>query len=291
MSENLYEHLRAGFPTDLARPALRHPDGRETSYAALAERAARIATALGGLGLATGARVAVQVEKCEDFLALYLGCLRAGAPLVPINPMCTATEVGYYVGDSGAELFLCAPERLAELETAARLSGASQVLTFALDGRSGSFQKLVDAAAPDPDPAAAVEGAEPLAAILYTSGTTGAPKGAMLTHGNLIANTDALHQAWGWQTDDVLLHALPLFHVHGLFVAATAALGIGATMIFLPRFEPDLVLRLLPESTLFMGVPTMYHRLSHDPRLTADVCRRARLFVSGSAPLSVADFV
>src|SRR5207249_3917172 len=105
-----------------------------------------------------------------------------------------------------------------------------------------------------------------------------------------IANTEALHASWGWRPDDVLLHALPLFHVHGLFVAATAALGIGATMIFLPRFDPDLVVTYLPDSTVFMGVPTMYHRLAQDPRMTPELCRNIRVFVSGSAALSIADF-
>jgi len=255
------------------------------------ERSARMAAALEGLGLRAGSRVGVQVEKCEDFLMLYLGCLRAGTTLVPINPSCTEKEIGYYLRDSGSEIFLCAPEHLAQLEGPAREAGARHVYSFALDGKSGSFQALAVQNPSNPDRlSATVEGAEPLAAILYTSGTTGAPKGAMLTHDNLVANTDALHTSWGWRADDVLLHALPLFHVHGLFVAATTALGMGATMIFLPRFDPDLVVRYLPESTLFFGVPTMYHRLAAEPRVTPELCRNIRLFVSGSAPLSVSDF-
>jgi malonyl-CoA/methylmalonyl-CoA synthetase len=291
VSENLFDHLRAGFPADLARPALRHPDGRTVSYADVLNRSAQVAAVLRYLGIPAGARVSVQVDKCEDFLMLYLGCLRAGTPLVPINPSCTVGEVGYYVRDSGAEIFLCQPEHLAEVEGSARDAGARHVYTFALDGEAGSFQRLAAQAGASPDgPSARVNGQEPLAAILYTSGTTGAPKGAMLTHDNLVANTDALHSSWGWRADDVLLHALPLFHVHGLFVAATAALGMGAEMIFLPRLDPDLVVKYLPESTLFMGVPTMYHRLAQEPRITPELCRSVRLFVSGSAPLSVADF-
>jgi len=291
LTENLYEYLREGFPADLQKPALRHPDGMATSYADVMARSSGVADALLSLRVAPGERVAVQAEKSEDFLMLYLGCLRAGTPFVPINPTCTATEVGYYVRDSGAELFLCEPERLGDLEETARGAGAKHVHTFALDGKSGSFQKLAARVGAEAGTrSVTVTGEDPLAAILYTSGTTGAPKGAMLTHFNLIANTHALHRAWGWRQNDVLLHALPLFHVHGLFVAATAALGIGATMIFLPRFDPDLVVRHLPSVSLFMGVPTMYHRLAHDERITRDLCRSMRLFVSGSAPLSVADF-
>src|SRR5581483_11667057 len=249
----------------------------------------QMARALTDAGLSAGDRVAVQVEKCPDFLALYLWCLRAGTPLVPINPSCTVAEVAYYVRDSGTALLLGAPERIAALEAASREAGARRVETLDVDGTSGTFQQRAAAAPPDFE-SVAVSGADPLAAILYTSGTTGAPKGAMLTHANLIANTEALHEAWGWRADDVLLHALPLFHVHGLFVAATAALGAGATMLFLPRFDPSQVIELLPRATLFMGVPTMYHRLAADAGLTPAVCESVRLFVSGSAPLSVADF-
>jgi malonyl-CoA/methylmalonyl-CoA synthetase len=162
------------------------------------------------------------------------------------------------------------------------------VESIAVDGESGSFQERLATTPAEPAPVALTP--EATAAILYTSGTTGRPKGAMLTHANLAANADALHEAWGWSANDVLIHALPLFHVHGLFVALNGVLRAGASMIFLPRFDPDLVIDALPKATVFMGVPTMYHRLAEHPRLTPDVCQQMRLFVSGSAPLSVPDF-
>lgn len=317
MPLNLFEHLRQHWPADLEQPVMIHPDGRWTSYRLLLERSGRVAATLQRLGVAAGGRVAVQVEKCEDFLNAYLGCLRAEAIIVPLNPAYTADEVAYYLDDSHPTLFICQPERLAELQPVAHAAGVGHVYTLAADGRSGSFQALLDGASFRPQssvlgpralglpqrpgillggltqaPAAPV-GAAPrrsVAAILYTSGTTGRPKGAMLSHGNLIANVDALHAAWGWRADDVLLHALPLFHVHGLFVAVNGVLRAGACMIFLPRFEVDDVLQNLPASTVFMGVPTMYHRLAQDPRLTVELCRGMRLFVSGSAPLTVQDF-
>ncbi len=171
----------------------------------------------------------------------------------------------------------------------AKQAGVQATESLAVDGESGSFQRRLATTPAEPAPVRLT--GEATAAILYTSGTTGRPKGAMLTHRNLAANADALHEAWGWDASDILVHALPLFHIHGLFVAVNGVLRAGASMIFLPRFDPELVIDALPRATIFMGVPTMYHRLAEHPRLTTDLCQRMRLFVSGSAPLSVPDFM
>ncbi|MBM2809242.1 MAG: AMP-dependent synthetase and ligase, partial [Chloroflexi bacterium] len=195
---------------------------------------------------------------------------------------------GYYLSDSHADAFICQPERLDAMQPLAKDLGVRYVHSLSTDGASGSFQVLLASSAPSPAPVAL--GLHDVAAILYTSGTTGRPKGAVLTQQNLISNIDALHEAWGWRDDDLLVHALPLFHTHGLFVAVNGVLRAGASMVFLPRFDPDAVIEWLPRASVFMGVPTMYHRLAQDHRLTPDLCRSMRLFVSGSAPLSVHDF-
>jgi malonyl-CoA/methylmalonyl-CoA synthetase len=284
----MFEHLRAQWPEDLDRPVLEHPDGSQRSYGWLVERSGRAARAFQDLAVPLGGRVAVQADKCEDLIAGYLGCLRAGGAFLPLNPAYTADEVGYYLQDSRASLLLCQPERLDEMRPVAAKAGVFVVESLAVDGESGTFQQRLVTTPAELAPVAPTPDAT--AAILYTSGTTGRPKGAMLTHHNLAANADALHDAWGWDANDVLIHALPLFHVHGLFVALNGVLRAGASMIFLPRFDPDPVIDTLPRATIFMGVPTMYHRLADHPRLTSDICHRMRLFVSGSAPLSVPDF-
>jgi malonyl-CoA/methylmalonyl-CoA synthetase len=285
----MFEHLRAQWPADLDRPVLEHPDGRRRSYGWLLERSACVARALQDLAVPVGGRVAVQADKTEDMLPVYLGCLRAGAALLPLNPAYTADEVAYYLSDSRASLLLCQPERLEELRDVAKRAGVAAIESLAVDGASGTFQRRIEAAPADPAPVRLTP--EATAAILYTSGTTGRPKGAMLTHRNLAANADALHAAWGWDANDVLIHALPLFHIHGLFVALNGVLRAGASMIFLPRFDPELIIDALPRATVFMGVPTMYHRLAEHEKLSVDLCHKMRLFVSGSAPLSVPDFV
>ncbi len=284
----MYEHLRARWPLDLDRPVLEHPDGRRRSYSWLVERSARVARALQDLSVPVGGRVAVQAAKTEDMLPVYLGCLRAGAALLPLNPAYTSDEVAYYLSDSRASLLLCQPERLEELRDVAKQAGVQAIESLDVDGEGGTFQQRLTATPAEPAPVRVTP--EATAAILYTSGTTGRPKGAMLTHRNLAANADALHGAWGWDTNDVLIHALPVFHIHGLFVALNGVLRAGASMIFLTRFDPDLIVAALPRATVFMGVPTMYHRLAEHPSLTVDLCHRMRLFVSGSAPLSVPDF-
>ena len=250
------------------------PGGVTLSYADADREIARLAHALGALGVRRGDRVAVQVEKSPAAILLYLACVRAGAVLLPMNTAYTADEVEYLVGDAEPSLLVQDPGR----------PGRPDLTVATLD--AAGHGTLADAAAAQPDKYEAVPtGPDDLAAILYTSGTTGRPKGAMLTQRNLASNAVALHRIWGFRPDDVLLHALPVFHTHGLFVATNCALANGTGMIFLPRFDPGVVLEQLPRATVFMGVPTFYTRLLAEPALDAERCRGMRLFISGSAPL------
>jgi malonyl-CoA/methylmalonyl-CoA synthetase len=274
----LYRWLTARFP-EPDRVAIEAPGGREVTFGALEEGAARVAAVLRAEGVAKGDRVAVQVEKSVEAVLLYLGCLRIGAVYLPLNTGYTAAEVGYFVGDAEPAVIVCDPSAEGRL---APVAGAARLLTLAADG-SGSLADRVATAEPDPEVA---EGAgEELAAILYTSGTTGRSKGAMLSHDNLASNVATLAGAWGMRGEDVLIHALPLYHTHGLFVALNLMLAVGGRTILLPKFDAAEVIGLLPRATVLMGVPTFYGRLLDSPALTREACAGMRLFVSGSAPL------
>jgi malonyl-CoA/methylmalonyl-CoA synthetase len=280
---NLYDRLSRQFPKDRGAPFATLPGGRVVTYAALEARSAQYARVLQGLGLAVGDRVAVQAEKNLDMLMLYLGCLRAGAVFLPLNTAYTAGELDYFIADAEPALVVCDPTRLESVAEIAARRGAPHVLTLDAAG-AGTASARADAAEPEfatldlPD--------EALAAILYTSGTTGRSKGAMLSHGAMASNAFALAECWRYGPEDVLLHALPIFHTHGLFVATNVTLASGAAMIFLPGFDPDAVMAALPSATVMMGVPTFYIRLLKDPRFTREAVAHMRLFVSGSAPLS-----
>jgi len=256
-------------------------DGTSISHAAFLQQAAQNANALAALGVQPGDRVAVHIQKSPQALALYAGCVQAGAVFLPLNTAYTATELEYFVGDSGASLFVCDPTE-ADAMTAIAASNGCVLHTLASDG-SGSLAELV---ATQPTIAqVAARGDDDLAALLYTSGTTGRSKGAMLTQRNLLSNAQALVEGWRFTSDDVLLHALPIFHSHGLFVACNVSLLAGGSMIFLPKFDTDSVIARLPEATAMMGVPTFYTRLLDDPRFTKQLTTHMRLFISGSAPL------
>jgi malonyl-CoA/methylmalonyl-CoA synthetase len=263
-------------------PFLHLPDGGTVSWAAFLERSARIANALTRLGIAPGDRLAMQVPKSPEALALWAGCLRAGIVFLPLNTAYTDEELAYFVGDSGARVLVCDPARR---DGAVRAAPGAQVLTMDADGR-GTLTDAADAEAPDH--VAVPRGTDDLAAFLYTSGTTGRSKGAMLTHGNLASNATTLAEAWRFTDRDVLLHALPIFHVHGLFVATNVTMAAGGAMIFLPRFDMDAIVAHMPRATTLMGVPTFYTRMLDDPRVDAELTRDMRLFVSGSAPLLAA---
>ena len=280
-SANLFDLMRASAPA-LEKAAIEASDGQSLTYGALFERSGRAANALAAIGVAPGDRVAVQIDKSPDMIVLLLACLRAGAVLLPLNPAYTMAELEYFLADARPALTLCRP---AALETtralAARLAlPAVESLGAARDG--GMAERI--AAAPA-EFATVPRVADDLAAILYTSGTTGRSKGAMLTHDNLSSNARALIDVWRFTSADVLIHALPVFHTHGLFTATNVALLSGATMIFQPRFDADAIVAALPRATSLMGVPTFYVRLAAHEGVTRASTAHIRLFVSGSAPL------
>ncbi|MFN0116206.1 MAG: malonate--CoA ligase [Paracoccaceae bacterium] len=257
------------------------PDGARLSHGAFHDDAARMAGAFRAAGLKQGDRVAMQLAKTPAMLAAIAGAIRAGVVFLPLNPAYTPEEVRYFVADSGAGLLLADPGAEHALSPVAKAAGA-RLMTLG-DGGTGSFGALASGLPPEaPD---ADRGPGDLAALLYTSGTTGRSKGAMLTHANLLSNAGVLTEAWEFTARDVLLHALPVFHTHGLFVATNVALIAGCPMIFLPRFDAAEVIAHLPRATAMMGVPTFYTRLLDHPGLTRDLVRHIRLFVSGSAPL------
>src|SRR5690625_1721196 len=281
LNDNLYVTLSQGFPSDRNQVAIHTPD-KDYSWADIENLSAQYAHALTSLNLNEGARVAVQVEKSPEALMLYLACLRAGYVYLPLNTAYQRNEVAYFLGDAAPELLVCDPVFLSSLTSVAAECDTQHVLTLDAQGQG----TLADLAAEQPSKFNTVaRQADALAAIVYTSGTTGRSKGAMLSHGNLASNAQVLHEYWGWSSDDVLLHLLPIFHVHGLFVALHAALYAGARMIWLPRLDIDAALQALPGSTVIMGMPTYYVRLLADPRFTRDVCRIMRFFISSSAPL------
>jgi malonyl-CoA/methylmalonyl-CoA synthetase len=276
---HLFDVLCGGTASPDAR-FIETPDGRVFSYGAILRRAAAFAAVLAATGAEPGDRVAVQVEKSIDALALYLACVRSGTVLVPLNTAYTLAELGYFLSDAEPRAVVCPPER--EVAVAAIAGKAATVLT--LGGEGEGTLPLRAAAAGDAGPVAP-RGAEDLAAIVYTSGTTGRSKGAMLTHANLASNALTLVAAWRFTRGDVLIHALPIFHVHGLFVAINTVMAAGGAMLFLRRFDAGEILALLPRATAMMGVPTFYTRLLQQPGLTRAATAAIRVFISGSAPL------
>jgi malonyl-CoA/methylmalonyl-CoA synthetase len=256
-------------------------DGRAVSYGTFFHNAERMASALRHMGVKPGDRVAVQAPKTQEMLELYLGCVLAGAVFLPLNTAYTAGEVRYFLGDATPALFVCDPARLEDLTPVAAACGVAQLRTIAADG-SGSLRAARDGEVPGFDPVP--RGPLDLAAILYTSGTTGRSKGAMLTHRALASNSETLRDYWCFTAQDVLIHALPIFHTHGLFVATNITLMAGGSCIFLPGFDADAILAAMPGATALMGVPTFYTRLLQQDGL-AEAARGMRLFVSGSAPL------
>ncbi len=278
---NLYARFAALDAANTA-PFIEPDGGAPISYADAHAASGRYANALKALGVGRGDRVAVQVEKSPEAILLYLGCLRIGAIFLPLNTAYTPAEVGYFLSDAEPAVFVCKPETREALTPLALTHGAKACESLGTR-RDGTLPALAEAASPDVETVAL--GGDDLAAILYTSGTTGRSKGAMLSHDNLASNAATLVEAWRFTGSDVLLHALPIYHTHGLFVATNVIIAAGARMLFLPRFDADAVFRLLPRATAMMGVPTFYVRLVDDARLTRAATAHMRLFVSGSAPL------
>jgi malonyl-CoA/methylmalonyl-CoA synthetase len=294
-NQNLYAALRAGFPRDLNSVAVETADapvGQAFSplyytWADLDRASARIANLLGFLDLPAASRVAVQVDKSVENLILYLAVLRAGHVYLPLNNAYQAAEIEYFIGNAEPALVVCSPKNFGWISKIAFQKGTRHVFTLG-DDRTGTL--LERAAVHSDEHTVAVRKADDLAAILYTSGTTGRSKGAMLTHGNLLSNAQVLQQYWGWRQGDVLVHALPIFHVHGLFVASHGALINGSKMIWFSRFDPKATIARLPQASVFMGVPTLYVRMLGEAALTQKACAGMRLFISGSAPLLTETF-
>ncbi|MDH1071746.1 malonate--CoA ligase [Pseudomonas nitroreducens] len=283
MNQSLFAEVGKHLPSDLSKPFIRTPLGGGYSYADMLRSTSQFAHALVELGVQPGDRVAVQVDKSPETVMLYLAVLRVGAVYLPLNSGYTGDELRYFLDDAEPSLFVCAPAFEAQARELAEASGVARVATLgdqvdgslmdAVHGRPGRF---VDVPRASSD----------LAAILYTSGTTGRSKGAMISHGNLVSNARALVDAWQITGEDWLLHALPIFHIHGLFVACNSLLMAGGSMLFLSKFDAAQMLRLLPQVNLLMGVPTFYTRLLDQPGLTREAVAHMRLFISGSAPLT-----
>jgi malonyl-CoA/methylmalonyl-CoA synthetase len=290
MNESLFAALRGAFPAELDTVAIETADTPAPLYYTwrdIDRATARLANLLASLELAPDSRIAVQTEKSVEALLLYLAVLRAGFVYLPLNTAYQASEIEYFVGNAEPAVVVCSTKNFPWISRIAFKAGTKHVFTLN-DDRSGSL--LERAAGCSDEHVPAVKRADELAAILYTSGTTGRSKGAMLTHGNLLSNARVLHDWWGWQRSDVLIHALPIFHVHGLFVASHGALLAGAKMLWFAKFDPKAAIARLPEATVFMGVPTLYVRLLGEPAFGRESCRHMRLFVAGSAPLLLETF-
>jgi malonyl-CoA/methylmalonyl-CoA synthetase len=281
MSNHLFQMIRNGI-TAPDKTFIETLAGERISYAQMEQAAAQYANALVGLGVKPGDRVAVQVEKSPAALFLYLGCVRAGAIFLPLNTAYLSAELDYFIGDAEPALVVCDPFKREAIAAVAAKHGINAVETLDSAGKGSLYDKALAAVNTFTDIA---RGPDDLAAILYTSGTTGRSKGAMLSHDNLASNSLALRDCWHFTSQDVLIHALPIYHTHGLFVATNIVLLAGASMIFMPRFDADLVMQAMPRATSMMGVPTFYTRLLQHPGLTREATKHMRLFVSGSAPL------
>lgn len=284
---NLFAALRAAFPADLDAIAVETDNGLAYSWRDLDRASAMIANLLDALKLEKGARIAVQVEKSVEAMLLYLATLRAGYVFLPLNTAYQSAEIEYFIGNAEPAVVVCTSRNAAWVAPLATAAGTRHVFTLD-DDRSGTLLEVAASCSDVHKPAA--KSADDLAAILYTSGTTGRSKGAMLTHGNLLSNAEVLKDYWGWTEGDVLIHALPIFHVHGLFVALHGALLNGSKILWFSKFDPKRIAAKLPEATVFMGVPTLYVRLLAEPGLTREAVRNMRLFVAGSAPLLIETF-
>ena len=287
MSHNLYTHFHNAFANHLAEVAIETDDARRWTFGDLHAQSAQMANWLQSLGLKPGDRVMVQVEKSVPALIFYLACLRAGVVYVPLNTAYQSAELAYFMENAEPSVFIADPAKAESLRELAARIGVPHLVTLGADGQGSLVEATQNLSTEQATYAAS---ATDLAAILYTSGTTGRSKGAQLTHHNLASNALTLHKLWGWQPGDVLVHALPIFHVHGLFVACHCALLNASKMLWMGKFKPQQMLAWLPQATVFMGVPTLYVRLLQEPGLTPESCAHMRLFISGSAPLLTETF-
>jgi malonyl-CoA/methylmalonyl-CoA synthetase len=284
---NLYAHFQSRFPTDLNTPLLLTADGRSVTYAETHQASARIANTLLQLGAAPGDRVTVQVEKSAENLFLYLACLRAGLVYHPLNTAYKASELAYFLGNAEPSIVVCGTNALDTMASVVPNKGVKALVTLDADG-SGSLMAQSAAVSSEADVAQRKD--TDMAALLYSSGTTGQPKGIMLSHDNLRNNAETLVDAWGFSASDRLLHMLPIYHVHGLFVGVSCVLMSGASMVWHSGFSDKAAIAAMPECTVMMGVPTFYTRLLANPDFGPTCCGNMRLFVSGSAPLLAETF-
>ncbi len=289
-NENFFAALKAVYDGAPDKPFLTLIDESRPcrlSYGDMNTLSAEMASSLFHLGARPGDRIVVQVDKSPENVALYLGAMRLGLVYVPLNTAYTADEVKYFIEDAGPKIFVCTRERHDELAHMAKEIGVEHVLTLGEDG-AGTLRDT--AFTVEPINVVEPRGKDDLAVILYTSGTTGRSKGAMLTHENLASNAKTLNALWGFSGEDVLLHALPIFHIHGLFVALHTAMLSACEILFLPKFDAGAVRKALPRASVMMGVPTFYSRLLGEKEFTKDDAAHMRLFISGSAPLTVEAF-
>jgi malonyl-CoA/methylmalonyl-CoA synthetase len=293
-SHNLYAALRAAFPSDLNAVAVETDEGLHYTWRDLDRATAMLANLLKSLDLPQGSRVAVQVEKSVEAMMLYLATLRAGYVFLPLNTAYQSAEIEYFIGNAEPAVVVCSSANFGWVSKIAFKAGTQHVFTLN-DDRTGSLLERASHQSDQHTPATCQ--ADDLAAILYTSGTTGRSKGAMLTHGNMLSNALTLKAYWGWSATggpegrgDVLIHALPIFHVHGLFVAIHGALINGSKMIWMAKFDPQRAIANMAKATVFMGVPTLYVRMLAEPSLTRDAVKHMRLFIAGSAPLLIETF-
>lgn len=282
MNHNLYLQFANHFERQPEKVLLDTPSGEQYRYRDVLATARRLATVLRESQVQSGDRVVVQVDKSPQAIMLYLACLQIGAVYLPLNTAYTEAEIEYFLTDAEPRLYVCRPN---DVESAKRLAQRCHVPVVESLGSEADGSLLARASEARENDAIAELEADDLASILYTSGTTGRSKGAMLSHANLAANSRALAETWRFTADDHLLHALPIFHTHGLFVACNIVLTVGASMTFLPKLDPEQLLDLMPRATVLMGVPTFYTRLLASPRLDRKTTANMRLFVSGSAPL------
>ncbi len=284
---NLFSQLRASFPRNLDSIAVETDEGLYYSWQDIDRATAMMANLLGSLNLPKGSRIAVQVEKSVEAMLLYLATIRAGYIFIPLNTAYQSGEIEYFIGDASPAVIVCSAENESWIAAIAGKLIKPRIFTLG-DNRTGTL--LEEAARQSDQHQIAKSEPGDIATILYTSGTTGRSKGAMLTHQNMSSNAKVLKEYWHWKKGDVLIHALPIFHVHGLFVAIHGALINGNAMIWLGKFDPKKVINQLPRATVFMGVPTLYVRMLLEPSLTRTACKHMRLFISGSAPLLIETF-
>jgi malonyl-CoA/methylmalonyl-CoA synthetase len=286
--QNLFLALRKNFPEDLNATAIETETGAIYSWKDLDHESARIANLFLSLGTQPGDRVAVQVDKSVEALMLYLACLRAGMVFLPLNTAYQSAEIEYFIGNAEPSVVVCSPGNVEWVTKLASNAGIHHLFTLG-DDRSGNLLSAAKQHSDQHDPV--LLKADDLACILYTSGTTGRSEGAMLTHENLRSNALVLKAYWQWQQGrDVLIHALPIFHVHGLFVAINGALISGSKMLWMSKFDAKKAIAWMSQATVFMGVPTLYVRMLAEPSLRREICSGMRLFVAGSAPLLIETF-